>query len=125
MIELPNLERVVRATLRDVGYQEIAARFRAVNPFQRMSLAECLMAPSDGRESAFFERLAERIDTLHTAKVRHFHFYDLQTCAQQLLEKEATSAWWSTPLMRARIVTFVRERVDALSWQSKMHCTIH
>ncbi len=125
VIELSNLERVVRTTLREVGYQEIAARFRAVNPFQRMSLAECFQEPDDGQESTFFHRLAERIDTLHAAKVRHFHFYDLQTCAQRLLEEQAASAWWSTPLMRARIVAFVRERVHALSWQSKMHCTIH
>ena len=125
VIELSKLERVVRATLRDVGYEEIAARFRVVNPFQSISLAECLKASIDERKSTFFQRLAERIEAMHAAKVRHFHFYDLQTCVQKLLEEEAASVWWNTSLMRARVVTFVRERLQALSWQAKIDCTIH
>ena len=124
VIEVPNLERVVRATLRDIGYQEIAARFRAVNPFQCMSLVDCLK-PSGGKPlPAFFKRLAERIETLHAAKVQHFHFYDLQACVRRLVEGESTSSRESRLLIRARIVAFVREQVQALSWQSQMRCTI-
>ena len=124
VIELPNLEKVVRATLRDIGYHEIAVRFRAVNPFQCMSLVDCLKASSGKQEPMFFKRLAERIEDLHAAKVQHFHFYDLQACVRRLLESESALSWQSKPLMRARIVAFVRERVQALSWQSKLHCTI-
>lgn len=121
VIELPILERVVRAALRDIGYQEIAARFRAVNPYQRLSLVDCLRASSGKQEAGFFKRLAERIDALHAAKVRHFHFYDLQACMARLLEGESVAF---DPGMRMRIVTFVRDRVGSLPWQSHMHCTI-
>ncbi len=124
VIALPNLERVVRATLRDIGYREIAVRFRAMNPFQCVSLAECLSASNGKTRPSFFKRLAERIETLHAAKVQQFHFYDLQVCVRRLLEGDATSSWWSQPLMRARVVTFVRERVQAHSWQWKIQCTI-
>lgn len=123
VIELPCLERVVRATLRDIGYREIAARFRAVNPFQSLSLVECVRATDASREPTFFKRLAERITKLHEAKVQHFHFHDLHLCAGQLLE-DGSFHDWSHPLMRARIVAFVRTRVEALPWQWKMQCTI-
>ena len=121
VIELPILERVIRTALRDIGYQEIAARFRAVNPCQCLSLAECLQTSHGKQEPAFFQRLAERIDGLHAAKVRHFHFYDLQACVHRLLGNKAAACG---PQLRARIVEFVRERVRTLSWQSQMHCTI-
>ncbi len=121
VIELPILERVIRNALRDIGYQEIAARFRAVNPYQSLSLAECLRTCGVKPVPAFFKRLAERIDVLHAAKVRQFHFYDLQVCVHRLLEgKDAAHG----PDLRARIVAFVRERVRRLPWQSPMHCTI-
>ncbi len=122
-IALPRLEKVVRATLRDIGYREIAVRFRAMNPFQCMSLVDYLAVSSEKRETAFFKRLAERIETLHDAQVRHFHFYDLNFCALLLLGEDA-AAWWSRPLMRARIVDFVRARVQALRWQRTLQCTI-
>ncbi len=123
IIELPSLERVVRATLRDIGYREIAVRFRAVNPFQCMSLAECVRAADPCRETTFFKRLAERIARLHDAKVQHFHFHDLHLCARRLLEDENAQPW-AYPLMRARIVAFVRTKVEALPWRWKMQCTI-
>ena len=124
VIALPSLEKVVRATLRDIGYHEIAIRFHAVNPFQKMSLVNCLRTGHGKKEAVFFKRLAERIDALHAAKVQHFHFYDLQRCVRQLLEDEAAVSWSGDPALCARIVTFVRERVQALSWQWQMHCTI-
>ena len=124
VIELRSLERVVRATLRDIGYDEIAARFRAVNPFQLVSLVDCLKTSTGKQEAVFFKRLTERIETLHAAKVQHFHFYDLQLCAMKLLEDDPIFSWWSGPLLRARIVSFVRERVQALPWQREMQCTI-
>ncbi len=123
-IELPSLEKVVRATLRDIGYDEIAVRFQAVNPFQCLSLADCLQTAGTEREQVFFELLAEQIRGLHAAKVQHFHLYDLQHCVRHLLEEDASSSWWSGPLMRARIVTFVRERVQAFAGQWKTQCTI-
>ena len=122
-IELPRLEKVVRATLRDIGYREIAARFRVVNPFQSMSLIDCLGGSSEKKESTFFKRLAERIDTLHDARVRHFHFYDLKFFSLLLLGDDAVS-WWGRPLMQARIVAFVRARVQSLSWPATLQCTI-
>ena len=121
VIELPILERVVRNALRDIGYQEIAARFRAVNPCQCVSLVECLKASGGKPEPAFFKRLAERINALHAAKVRQFHFYDLQTCVHRLSEDQDVACHSQ---LRARIVTFVRERVRGLPWPSQMHCTI-
>lgn len=121
VIRLPILDRVVRATLRDIGYQEIAARFRTVNPYQCMSLITCFGGVSGQQDSDFFKRLAKQIDALHAAKVRHFHFYDLQACVRRLLSHQTAV---SQPEWRARIVTFVRERVGALPWQSRMHCTI-
>ena len=121
VIELPILERVVRNALRDIGYEEIAARFRAVNPYQCLSLVECLKAPGTKQEPAFFKRLAERIDALHAAKVRQFHFYDLQTCVHRLLDGKDVA---HGPNLRARIVALVRERVRTLPWPSQMHCTI-
>ena len=121
VIELPILERVVCNALRDIGYEEIAARFRAVNPYQSLSLIECLKTPSLKPEPAFFKRLAERIEALHAAKVRQFHFYDLQTCVHQLLEGKDVAFHAD---LRARIVTFVREKVRNLPWPSQMHCTI-
>lgn len=123
VIELPSLEKVVRATLRDIGYREIAVRFRAVNPFQCMSLADCVRATDLDRETAFFKRLAERITRLHEAKVQHFHFHDLHLSARQLLGTKGVQPW-IYPLMRARIVTFVRAQVEALPWRWKMQCTI-
>ena len=57
-------------------------------------------------------------------KVQHFYFYDLQLCVGQLLEGESGPSWGSEPSMRARVVTFVREQVQALSWRSRLHCTI-
>lgn len=123
IIELPSLERVVRATLRDIGYREIAVKFRTVNPFQCVSLVECLGVTGGGREAAFFKRLAERITTLHAAQVQHFHFHDLHLCVRQLLGDDVSDDW-NHPLMRARIVAFIRAQVEALSWQWKIQCTI-
>lgn len=124
VIELTGLEKVVRATLRDIGYDEIAVRFRAVNPFQRVSLVDCLKTSGGKQGPLFFKRLTERIKTLHAAEVQHFHFYDLQTCAHRLLENDPNPSWWSGPLMCARIVGFVRERVLSLAWKREMKCTI-
>lgn len=119
-IEVSHLEWVIRATLRDTGYHEIADRFHAVNLFQCVSLADCLGSTGEKQEMVFFKRLAERIEELHAAKVRHFHFYHLQHCAQRLVEDDPVSSWWNDPLMRGRIVGFVRERVQALAWQWSM-----
>lgn len=124
VIELPNLDRVVRATLRDIGYREIAAKFRTVNPFQSVSLTECVRPSAGNRVSTFFRRLSDRITAMHAAKVQHFHFHDLHLCVQQLLDEDDPSHWWGRPLMRARIVAFIRGRVQALEWPRRMHCTI-
>ena len=102
---------MVRATLRDIGYREIAAKFRTVNPFQSVSLAECVRGPATSRETTFFRRLSERISAMHAVKVQHFHFHDLHPCVRQLLEEDHPSQWWGRPLMRARIVAFIREQV--------------
>ena len=120
LIHLKDLDRVVRSTLRDIGYGDIAARFRTVNPFQTMSLAACLGTTASKREPAFFKKLAEHIAALHAARVRHFHFYDLHVCVQRLLEDRETGK----PLLRSRIVSFVRERMLALAWQRGVQCTI-
>ncbi len=126
VIALPSLDRVVRATLRDIGYREIAAKFRTVNPFQSVSLTECVRGPAGSRESMFFRRLSDRITAMHAAKVQHFHFHDLHSCVRQLLDGDKPSVhWWGRPLMRARIVAFVRERVQALDWPGRMRCTIN
>ena len=124
VIELPNLEKVVRATLRDIGYHEIAVRFRAVNPFQCMSLSECLKASGGKQEPAFFKRLTARIEALNAAKVQQFHFYDLRLCVRRLLESGAAAPSETEPLMQARIVDFIREQVQALSWQTRLQCTV-
>ena len=123
-IELPSLEKVVRATLRDIGYDEIAVRFRAVNPFQCVSLVDCLQAVGTQKEAGFFKLLAARIESLHAAKVQHFQFNDLQPCVRRLLEEDVSSSWWGRPLMCTRIVAFVRERIQELSGQWKTQCTI-
>lgn len=125
VIALPSLDRVVRATLRDIGYREIAAKFRTVNPFQRVSLTDCVRGAGGNREPTFFRRLSERINAMHAAKVQHFHFHDLHPCVRQLLAEKTPSHGWHQPLMRARIVAFIRARVQALDWAGRMRCTIN
>lgn len=124
VIELSSLDRVVRATLRDIGYREIAAKFRTVNPFQSVSLAECARGSAGNRESLFFRKLSDRIVAMHAAKVQHFHFHDLQPCVRQILAEDDPTHWWGWPLLRARIVAFIRERVLDLDWPHRMRCTI-
>ena len=124
VIELPNFDRVVRATLRDIGYREIAAKFRTMNPLQSVSLAECIRTSGGNQEATFFRRLSERITTMHAARVQHFHFHDLHPCVRRLLNEDDPSRWWGRLLMRARIVAFIRERVQALDWPRRMRCTI-
>ena len=124
VIELPSLDRVVRATLRDIGYREIAAKFRTVNPFQSVSLIDCVRGSVGNREALFFRRLSERIIAMHAARVQHFHFHDLHPCARRLLTEDDPCHWLGQPLMRARIVGFIRERVQALDWPQRMRCPL-
>ncbi len=124
VIDLPELESMVRAALRNTGYGEVAARFRAIPPSQGISLVRCLKRTLSSNRSTFFDQLAETITSLCEAQVRHFHFYDLHACVHHL-EDDSDSQQNSRPeSLREKIVTFVREHVHSQGWDQRVWCSI-
>ena len=124
VIDLRSLESVIRSALREIGYREIALRFRLTNPFQHVSLATYLKGREANQPTVFFKKLSQRIAELHAAEVRHLHFYDLHHCVQRLRERDQTVCHWNDPLLRERIVCFVRDRMQSLPWKQSVHCSI-
>ena len=124
VIDLPELERLVRDALRTIGYEEVAACFRTVPPTQNFSLAQCLKAQPSFSRSAFFNELADAIKRLSGTGVRHFHFYDLHACVDHFENKTGTGRLVGQERLRERIVSFVRESVRSQGWSHQMWCSI-
>ncbi len=122
VIDLPELEQVVQAALRDIGYEEVAVCFRAIPPTQGISLMQCLRNTPSFSHSTFFEKLSEAINRLREEKVRHFHFYDLHACVDQLATDADRQP--SSERLREKIVAFVRERVHSEGWNHQVWCSI-
>ena len=122
VIDLTELEHAVRAALRDIGYEEVAECFHTIPPTQEISLVQCLKNASSISHSTFFEKLSEAINRLREGRVRHFHFYDLHACVDQLESRADRPS--STDPLREKIVAFVRERVHSQGWEHQVWCSI-
>lgn len=124
VIDVPELESIVRSALRNIGYDEVAARFRAGPPTRGISLVQCLKSAPLSDGAAFFEQLAETITLLYEDKVRHFHFYDLHACIDHLESGAPSDRALHSAGLREKIVSFVRERVRAQGWSQQVWCSI-
>ena len=124
VIDLPELESVVRSALRNIGYDEVAAKFRAGTPTQGISLVQCLRDAPTVDRSAFFEHLSGTIARLYEKKAKHFHFYDLRACVEQLKSSPDTDRVSSPASLRRKIIAFVREQIDSQGWNHQVWCSI-
>lgn len=124
VIDLPDLESVVRAALQDIGYEEVAACFRAIPPTRGISLVRCLQGSSVPTRATFFERLSETINLLYESQARHFHFYDLHACVDQWENEAEAGRLPRYERLREKIVAFVRERVRSQNWNHQVWYSI-
>lgn len=124
VIDLPELEHMVRAALRNIGYEEVASCFHYFPPTCGVSLLECLKNTSASTRSTFFEKLAEAITGLHESEARHFHFYGLYACADQLGSEDGAVHKRHAECLREKIVSFVREHVRSRDWHHQVWCSI-
>ncbi len=124
VIDWPELESMVCAALRNIGYDEVAASFRAVPPVKGISLLQCLNREASANHSTFFEQLSVTIGLLWKSQVRHFHFYDLQACVNQLENEGDSGRHSSSEGLGGLIVAFVREHVHAREWNQPVWCSI-
>ncbi len=120
VVGLNRLQEVVKQTLEDIGYEEIARCFQADSPSCHISLLQCAQATGSDELSAFYQALASRIDDLHRSNLPSFHFYDLRAC---LLHFNAGQA--ADPGLQSEdVVGFVREKVGSLPWDRPVHSSI-
>ena len=124
VIDLPELESLVCTALRNIGYAEVAIRFRALPPTRGISLVQFLKETPAMNCPVFFDKLAETITTLYESKVRHFHFYDLHACSSQLESDTDLDRDFRPGSLREKIVSFVRERVRLEGWSQSVWCSI-
>ncbi len=124
VIDVPELESMVCAALRNIGYEEVAARFRAIPPTKGISLVQCLTSVPIVNGSTFFDKLAETITLLYEDKVRYFHFYDLHVCVDRLENEAECDRVRRSEGLREKIVTFVRECVRMQGWNQQVWCSI-
>lgn len=124
VIDLSELESVVRGALRDIGYAEVAACFRGIPPTRGVSLVQCLQNTPLLNRFTFFENLAETISLLYEGKVRHFHFYDLHACVDEWNIEADAGRLPRHERVRETIVTFVREYVHSREWTHQVWCSI-
>ena len=124
VIDLWKLEHVVRAVLNDVGYKEVAARFRTVMPCHRVSLVQCLRQLSQNDRTEFFDHLGALIVRLKVAKVRHIHFSDLHACVRSLTKIHSTAQHSEDPRLLCMVVAFVRDRIQELDCHPQVWCSI-
>ncbi len=124
VIDLSELESLVRMALRNIGYAEVATRFRALPPSRGISLVQFLKDTPAMNCPVFFDKLAETITTLYESKVRHFHFYDLHACSNELKNDTDLDRDSRPGSLREKIVSFVRERVRLEGWSQSVWCSI-
>ena len=124
VIDLLKLENVIQAVLCDVGYGEIAAKYQTVMPCHKISLVQCLRQISQDDHSRFFDRLGKQIAELNATKLKHVHFSDLEACLTGLAGLRPVTRGDGEGTLLHQLVTFVRERVQALRWHSPIWCSI-
>ena len=122
VIDVPELEHVVRAALRDTGYEEVAACFRAIPTKREISLVQCLKNLPSISHSTFFEKLSEAINRLREGQVRHFHFYDLHACVDH--QETRAGRQTSTARLLDKIVAYVRDCVHSREWEHQVWCSV-
>ncbi len=124
VIDLSELEAVVRGALCDIGYEEVAACFRGIPPSRGISLVQCLQNTPLLNRFTFFDHLAETISLLYEKKVRHFHFYDLHACVDEWKNEADAGRLPRHERVRETIVTFVRQHVHSQDWAHQVWCSI-
>lgn len=120
VVNLGRLQEVVKQTLEDVGYEEIARCFSADSPACHFSLLQCAQGAGANRLDRFYELLALRIDEVHRSKLTSFHFYDLHACLSHLNHAAAPDA--AVPLQD--IVRFIRYKVGSLRWERPVSSSV-
>ena len=124
VIDVPELETLVRDALCNIGYEEVAATFRAIPPTREISLVQCLQSTPLLNRLKFFEKVSEKIALLYENQVRHFHFYDLHACVDQWENEAAAGRLPRSARLREKIVAFVRERVHSQDWDQQVWYSI-
>ena len=124
VIDLSRLETEVQTVLRDVGYAEVAKNYQTVMPCHQISLARCLRLLPRKDQSEFFHRLGEEISQLSATRPQHVHFSDLHDCVRGLVSIHVETSTNEASSLLYKVVAFVRDHVQSLSWQSQVRCSI-
>ena len=120
VVDLVRLQAVVRQTLQDVGYEEIARCFSADSPACHFSLLHCARSAGTNGIAGFYQALTLKIDEVHRSKRTSFHFYDLGACLSYL----NSSAQPELIVRPQDVVDFVRDRIGALPWERPVRSSI-
>lgn len=118
-------ERLVRKTLSDAGYPEIAAAVRIKSPVTRISLAECVTNPPVLNEHEFYDRVRVAIRDCYREGTDRLEFCDLATCIERLNSVEPTFPWYEKPCRLWKIVSFVRRELGRHKWTGSFQCLVH
>lgn len=110
-IDLPKLEEMVAACLRNTGFENMASRFSLPPPPSRMNLADIARAAGSGYELQFFGILSSRIQEAVTKGCHQITCMELPGCVKIL----RSARRWRTDCrsLQSEIVSFIRDRANA------------
>lgn len=116
------LSQTVRYVLKVIGYKEIIPHFTPAPPPVTISLFEIAYAAGAGYELAFFDMLSRRLDLLLQTHVISVLLVALNPCVKHL---RGTRVWSrSCDVLRAEIVTFVRDKLSVAKDLPELNCSL-
>ena len=116
------LSQTVRYVLKVIGYKEIIPHFSPAPPPVTISLFEIAYTASAGYELAFFDMLSRRLDLLLQTHVTSVLLIALNPCVKHL---RGTRVWSrSCDVLRAEIVSFVREKLSVAKDLPELNCSL-
>ena len=116
------LSQTVRYVLKVIGYKEIIPHFSPEPPPVTISLFEIAYAAGAGYELAFFEMLSRRLDLLLQTHVTSVQLIALNPCVKHLRGTRVLSR--SCEVLRAEIVSFVREKFAVAKDLPELNCSL-
>lgn len=118
-IPIPQLKEVIRAALREIGYDEIAQHFGTGMTLKKIFLPQVAQHCEAAGLEAFLQKLASRIQLLRPGNQDGFiHFSGLEECVSCLQtdgEDIPRDVYLAT--LKTEIVGFVRTQLLSLGWE--------
>lgn len=122
VVAFSQLSQTVRYVLKVIGYKEIIPHFTPAPPPITLPLIDIALEAGAAYELAFFDLLEKRIQGLLDTGVENLRLAALHPCVKHL---RGVKVWTrGCDILRAEIVTFVREKLASAGADQRVQCSI-